>query len=82
MRRAAPPGVGGLDAALKSSRERRSVTAAGEKLALRSQDGCLHGFRPWLAVFRLSSIGSFERASLVQEKWVCEIATDAHEFLR
>jgi hypothetical protein len=55
--------VGGLDAALRSSRERRSVTAAGEKLALRSQDGCLHGFRPWLAVFRLSSIGSFERAS-------------------
>jgi len=55
--------VGGLDAALKSSRERRRVTAAGEKPAICGQDGCLHGFKPWLAVFRLTSIGSFERAS-------------------
>jgi hypothetical protein len=49
--------VGGLDAALKSSREARSVTATGEKPAIRGQDGCLHGFRPRLTAFGSLALG-------------------------
>jgi hypothetical protein len=55
--------MGGRDAALKSSRERRSVIVAGEKPAIHGHIGCLHGFTLRLVDFRLSSIASFERNS-------------------